>query len=60
MALIKYPSTKAQPAFQKKPTAVLVASPNKVQNSIENRKTIPLFLGITTGSDRTVPDYLDT
>jgi hypothetical protein len=44
MALIKYPRTKAQPAFQKNPTAVLAASPNRVQNSIENRISAPLLI----------------
>jgi hypothetical protein len=35
MALIKYPNTKAQPDFQKKPAAVFAASPNEIKNSIE-------------------------
>jgi hypothetical protein len=50
MALIKYPRTKAHPDFQKKPTAVLAASPNEVQESIEIIMPIPpvftLFLSL--------------
>jgi hypothetical protein len=40
MALMKYPRTKAHPDFQKKPAAVLAASPNEDQNSIENKMSI--------------------
>jgi hypothetical protein len=43
MALIKYPNTKAQPDFQKKPAAVLAASPNETRNSCENKISIPLL-----------------
>jgi hypothetical protein len=44
MALIKYPNTKAQLDFQKKPAAVLAASPNETKNSIEIKLSIPSSL----------------
>jgi len=44
MALMKYPRTKAHPDFQKKPAAVLAASPNEDQYSIENKSYPYLFL----------------
>ena len=43
MALMKYPRTKAHPDFQKKPAAVLAASLNEDQNSIDNKMSIPNF-----------------
>jgi hypothetical protein len=45
MALMKYPRTKAHPDFQKKPAAVLAASPNEDHDSIEN-KMYPLTQGV--------------
>jgi hypothetical protein len=43
MALIKYPSTKAQPDFQKNPADVLAASPNETRSSCGNKISIPLL-----------------